>query len=527
MFSMRDQGNIREREILRVAGETTCGNLKSTTVAVRNEVMKWATNQVSYTLPNEAWKGLSFESLRGGRNCICSAYEDDTSLFWAVRVEKPDVIMAQRIWTTEIVTGYDKKSNNVMISLRLLVSTPEGYLDISPAVPGVIRQVTEKCGFKCGISDFGNGPSFITTEDETEELVRYLVNPARKTPVFVCSIADWEDKPRIDVEALSMATIGIGHVVVITSECSWVLTNILGNRLSTYNGAVRAYLQGFSYNANPYAHRCYVPSGPYSHDWDKQTARRLRWLAASKSIRHLKFGVEVLSFASVRDYAFDLARANLKQSGTTEATQLVTALGQIAALKDDLKRSEDETAQWLEAFESAEELALKLDQRLRAAEFRIQQLVDQIKKRGDSPDGNVEYPTSWDRFAEWCDETLNGRVELSGRARREVRNPVYGEPAVAAQCLLWLANDYRDARLSGSDGHLCVPILSGIKNDRCGAEAFPFDWDGQTHEVEWHIKNGGNTRDPRRCLRVYYFWDDIGQRVVIASMPAHVTTEAS
>ena len=45
--------------------------------------------------------------------------------------------------------------------------------------------------------------------------------------------------------------------------------------------------------------------------------------------------------------------------------------------------------------------------------------------------------------------------------------------------------------------------------------------------VEWHIKNGGNTRDPRRCLRIYYFWDEDSQQVVIATMPAHIQTGAT
>ena len=40
-------------------------------------------------------------------------------------------------------------------------------------------------------------------------------------------------------------------------------------------------------------------------------------------------------------------------------------------------------------------------------------------------------------------------------------------------------------------------------------------------------ENGGNTRDPRRCLRIYYFWDEESQMVVIATMPAHIRTGAT
>jgi hypothetical protein len=103
-----------------------------------------------------------------------------------------------------------------------------------------------------------------------------------------------------------------------------------------------------------------------------------------------------------------------------------------------------------------------------------------------------------------------------------VRKPEYDSPDVAARCLLWLANDYRDHRLEGGEGSLRDHVLeNGIRNSPCGADEFRIWWQGQQHTADWHIKNGGNTRDPRRCLRIYYFWDPTTQQVVIADMPAH------
>ena len=108
-----------------------------------------------------------------------------------------------------------------------------------------------------------------------------------------------------------------------------------------------------------------------------------------------------------------------------------------------------------------------------------------------------------------------------------MKDPQYKDIGVAARCLLWLANDYRKARMSGGDGDLRRQIFDGVKNDRCGADSFEFSWRGRRVRVAWHIKNGGTTRDPGRCLRVYYFWDDASQQVVIASMPAHIRTGAT
>ena len=102
--------------------------------------------------------------------------------------------------------------------------------------------------------------------------------------------------------------------------------------------------------------------------------------------------------------------------------------------------------------------------------------------------------------------------------------------ALAVSCLHWLGHEYREARLGGADGHLygLIPGLDkSIRNERCGGHSFDADWRGTRHRVDWHLKNGGNTRDPRRCLRIYYFWDAGRREVVIADMPAHRRTAIS
>jgi hypothetical protein len=154
---------------------------------------------------------------------------------------------------------------------------------------------------------------------------------------------------------------------------------------------------------------------------------------------------------------------------------------------------------------------------LNAASSRIQQLLEQIKQRGQTPDANIQLPASWSDFDDWCDHNLIGRVVLAPKARNGVRKPAFEDADLAARCLLWLANEYRDRRLDGGEGSLRDHVLeSGIRNSPSGDDEFRIWWQGQQHTVDWHIKNGGNTRDPTRCLRIYYFWDPITQQVVIA-----------
>lgn len=526
-FARREPMRVRERELLRVAAALSGADPVAAAKAARNEVLSWAAKQVGDLLPAAAEAGRSFEHLRGGRTCLGASFEDSHRALWALRVDRPDANVAQRTWTTEVVIGYAPTSGPALFSLRLLVSTPEAFLPIEPSVPGLVRQVATACGLRHGDARIDGLPWFITSHVDAEDLVGDLTNPNRVVPYLVCSVAEGEAAPRLDVRLLAKAALGIARVVVVPSAHTWVLTEQLGKARSVYNGAVRAYMPGFSQDANPYAHRLFFIEPAADDERARSTLTALRWLVANESLRRLRLGDDVVAFSAVRELSLDFERQRLKQAGSSEAEQLKAAQIQVDALKDDLERSKGETEQWLSEYARAEEEAQNYQQQLRAAQFRIQQLLTQIKERGDEPDSAVQLPESWDAFADWCDEILSGRVMLSGRARRETKSADFNDPQTAARCLLWLANEYRDSRMNGAAGDLRKPIADGIHNERCGADSFDFAWNGRQVPVEWHIKNGGNTRDPRRCLRIYYFWDEESQVVVIATMPAHVRTGAT
>jgi hypothetical protein len=97
----------------------------------------------------------------------------------------------------------------------------------------------------------------------------------------------------------------------------------------------------------------------------------------------------------------------------------------------------------------AEQRAEITETQLRAASFRIQQLLEQLKSSGVVPDAKISLPEEWHEFANWCDVNLAGRVVLSPQARRLLKSAVFEDVNLAAKCLLWLANDYQAARAGG------------------------------------------------------------------------------
>ena len=254
----------------------------------------------------------------------------------------------------------------------------------------------------------------------------------------------------------------------------------------------------------------------------------MKSIAASESIRRNRLGRDVLAFGTIRNLSLTANQQRLAREGASEGDQLVAAQARIAALE---KAREDDAAT-IEFFDSettrAEERAAAAEALHRGAVFRIQQLSERLGMAAATTEPEFPLPSSWPEFSDWCDGHFAGRVALAPPARRSIKSSTFGNLELAARCLIWLATTYRDGRLKGGEGDFLDAILeSGVRNSPCGSDEFDLDWQGRRYTADWHIKSGGNTRDPQRCLRIYYFWEPETQQVVIADMPGHRRSSAT
>ena len=515
-------GFVREREVLRVAATLRADDRK----VARNETLKWAAKRTGGTLPKSAWDHQEFMHFVGGRDCAGVRIVHDDEDIWAIRANDPDKTIAQRTWTTEIVVAAFGPAK-AYFSLRLFMSSPEWDPDIAPAVPGLVQQIATKCSLCQGPDPVTMEPWILDEETETQWLIDSLVNPARRTPLVVLTVPDDSAPavPSLDAESLARATLGLARVVVLPAPHTWALTKRFGKTLSVFNGAVRVYEPGFNNDAEPYSHRLLFVKSPA--EGTRATAW-LQQLVARASLRQFRLGHEVVSYASIRDRSHALKRRRLELEGATDHARLSAALEQIDSLEKSLQAEKEEGKWYAECHDGAEKRAQLAEAQLKNGLYRVQHLTAELRARGDDPDSAVPLPDSWSAFTEWCDRHLVGRVVLSPRARRAITGAQFQDVASAAGCVRWLANEYRERRVNGGDGNdLRVALQPGIRNDRCGADSFRFSWQGHGFDVEWHVKSGGNTRDPARCLRIYYLWDEANQQVVIASMPGHIRTAAT
>ena len=518
---------IREREVLRVAATIDHPDQEAAVAEAREAVLAWAQGRCGGELPKRAWQGESFDYFAAGRTTLGARLSTEAAELWALRGDDPDKNVAGRVWTTEVTIGR-QQGQAPHLSLRLLVASPEEEPEFDPAVPGLLRQIAQQSRLLAGVFALSATPWRIDSEEDLGKLIDMLEAPARRLPVFVASgderSAD-PTRPLIDVGMLARATIGLAHVVVVPARFTYGLSDAFGKLRSCYHGAVRAYLPGFDSASDPYEHP--LTLGEFVQRDPAAVVAELRRFAAKESLRRLRLGQDVLAFASVRSAALQIEQEAKAFSRTSDAEQLESALRQIEALRADVAEKQAEAEQNIELAHQEEERAKAAETQLHHARERIRQLEAQLASRGQRPDEGVALPAAWGELAEWCDQTLIGRLVLAPPARRGIKKAEFEDLTLAARCLLWLAGDCRDRRMNGGGPLANVPIEPGIENAPCGEDTFKFDFQGRRLEADWHIKNGGNTREPRRCLRIYYAWDEVTRQIVVAEMPAHRRTGAS
>ena len=104
-----------------------------------------------------------------------------------------------------------------------------------------------------------------------------------------------------------------------------------------------------------------------------------------------------------------------------------------------------------------------------------------------------------------------------------------------------LGNEYRNMRL-GHEGakvkydskleELGLRLDGSISKERAGEHGdtyfvkWPFD-SSQNRFIDLHVRSKSNTRDPKRCLAIYFFWDDESRQVIVCSLPGHLTNRLS
>ncbi len=520
----RFKSSVREHEILRIAGAI---HSQSSINAVGNIILDWAEKRSGGSLPLSARKLENFESLIAGRNVMAVRLSTEKHDLWSLRAEDPDKQVAGRVWTTEVGLG-GEIGKPIRFSARLFASSPEAELNIQPHSPGFALQIADQFGLYAGPAICETHPGYVETEDDLERLLEELVSPDRVLPIIVASRSENSDRPLVDPEVVARAVTGIAHVRVLSTEAAWQLTKQIGKSRSVFGGAVRIYYPGFSEDDSPYPHRLVVGGNIVDVKSQDLAEGWFRKLAAEHSLSKWKVGGEVIGFRDVKSASVRNQREAQLDGSATDSEKLKSAEELIKTLTSQVDEVKQLNSYYEDEHRRAEERAIDAEQRANAGAYQIQVLRDLLQQSGSLQNDDEARPNDWPEVGDWADQSLAGRLVLTPKAKRLLKKPKFEDFRTVVDCLIWLANDCRNRRISGGDGSLReADVLPGAINAHCGGDAYTTKWKDQNYTVDWHIKNGGNTRDPSRCLRIYYFWDEETQQIIVDELPEHRKTDAS
>ncbi len=440
---------VRTSEILRVTAILRPTDYSEAVTGARGQVLAWAESRAGARLPQQAHAGKSFEHTVGGRTILGAQFAKEGTELWALQADDPDKTVPGRVWTTEVVLGYEG-SGRARISLRLTASSTEHEIAVGPAVPALLHHICAVTGLLQDGRQLTERPWSVTDAEQLGQLIDLLEDPIRQLPVVVASGDDhFSDDcvASIDLDRLARASLGLAHVAFLPGRLTYGLSSAISKKRSVFHGGVRLYLSGFDSAADPFTHPLFL--GEVVRRDPRAATGELRHRVASESIRRTQLGRDVVPFAAVRSVARRLEQEALVARGASTDAQLTAAQRRINAVQDELDESKKQMQAALELAVQDEQRANDAEHQLRSARARIQLLEERLKDRGQNIDENLVLPAKWEDLPDWCERELIGRLVLAPAARRGIKSPDFDDVETAAACLLWLASTCRDRRMNG------------------------------------------------------------------------------
>ena len=502
----------------------------------RNAILAWAKTAVG-EIPDQAYQGLPVELDQPGDPLRILTPSGDCNRYWALRLNRIDTDVPGRIWTVEAHLAVDAQYARFGIRMSVL---SDGRHNLRP--PRLIRTLHQLGQLQIDGFPLDGKPHLCLTDSGVDSLVDLIENPDRALPVIVFS-EDQDEKYRQGVaKSLARSAAGIAHVFAVSARSSYRLSDRIGKTFSAFNGAIRIYPPHFLNHDDPFgmplflAPRIQRVSDQALSDWLLTEAARL-------GVEHNKID-PLPRFSTLRkaQAQFELAQVQARVIRTAVKTTDTAAAAQIEALIAENAKYRDLETTFDESLNIAETEAARFQldaQELRAENYRLRSritaLASSLEQLRSAAPSVVDIPETREGLDLWVDTYCTGRLVVTAKAVRLAEDSLFEDVPTVYQALLLLAGPYREAK-QGDEGAFerfekgleelglkITPVFSNGSAFNAGSGAVQL-YKGRNHPMEQHIKTAGNTRDPARCLRIYFFWDEDDEVCVVGALPAHIDT---
>ena len=435
--------------------------------------------------------------------------------------------------------------SNFSLVHALFVRLVEENPRFSRTVPGFVRQIIEQGNATLDGIRVTDRPWIVRDEQAVYQLVNLLQRPTRRANVIVLSLpesSENEEETVISAPALCRQTLGAAHVVVITGPAAFHLSDRVGKQLSVFQQAVRTYRPGFdALMDEPFSH----PLGLRQRilEWSDGPSAYTEFLVdstLSDTVKRADLESEVPSYAQIRRFA---ARRRLKLARASNATErelLEMFEHDNARLNSELEELKETSNSLLATAEQERDVARAMEASAKSRALnlrsRIEALEAALNNQGVSEAPSI--PETLVNFEKWAQQNVSEAVELHPRALRGVKDSQYSNPQLLYQSLLLLRDYYVPMRRHGGINRkrayekACQEL--GLEETRSFSstsfgeqgDTYFVNYAGQRRMLELHLKRG-NSREPRHCFRLYFFWDDDAEQVVVGWLPSHLETRAT
>ncbi|MBN8477377.1 MAG: hypothetical protein J0L91_00255 [Burkholderiales bacterium] len=517
-------------------GRTAKGDRFATTV---DAVLRWANNRAGRRLPEDALRHRSFEMTEVGTQRLAAVAMPDPRI-WALRLDDADKNVPLRTWVTEVGVGA-APDGQVLFATRLICATRGEDAPFERTVPGFVKQVIDSGPAFLDGRAVGVMPWVIGSEAAADDLVELLESPERRAPVVVFALPEKSEDPSetaVPIGDFISRTAACAHTCVLTGPASFHLTDRLGKELSVFRRAVRNYLPGFKrWRDQPYRHPLWLPDRVAA--WPNGgSAGYLAYLidqVLESTVQSPDREDELPSFTTIRQAAARSEHEHAKRENRSDKDLLNWALQENQKLESDIRDTKEKYAGLIDELERRRDEAEQQAQEARAQNFALRERVRALERKSSAnaiaAQTRPAIPDRLDEFQTWCHEHLSGAVELHNRAYQGVKKSVFKDPTLIYEALLLLRDRYVPMRQS-NDPALKTAYDAGLRglhleDSTTGAgwkqhpEQYVISYDGKPRRMDRHLKQG-TSHDPAHAFRLYYFWDDESQVVVVGWLPSHL-----
>ena len=260
---------------------------------------------------------------------------------------------------------------------------------------------------------------------------------------------------------------------------------------------------------------------------------RGNWILASDAFRATvtrpNASHEAPSFVTIRQIA-TTKRSEIADKGA-DSNELIDAL------RSQLAAEKEQTEAGFQLAMQEQDLRKQIEAQLeseRALIFRLKSKIEVLEAHQSSPAQNeVVPPDNYAKLGEWIDITYAGKVTLHPRAKKALKSAQYNNITHIIDGLNLLANEYRNMRLGICNKKEFEHRLSSLGFDESksvskstagkSGDQYFVSHSGEKHFLERHLKKG-NSKNPALCLRIYYFFDENTEEVVVGYLPDHLDT---